>query len=71
MKQSQISIESYHKLNRAKNLLHFLHLDLIQKDINGMQQFVLPPIVSYIADDLRWVLSELKQQGFCDHTLKK
>ncbi|EFL92210.1 hypothetical protein REG_0808 [Candidatus Regiella insecticola LSR1] len=51
--------------------MHFLHLDLIQKDINGMQQFVLPPIVSYIADDLCWVLSELKQQGFCDHVLKK
>ncbi len=29
MKNVQISIESYHKLNRSKNLLVFLNVDLI------------------------------------------
>ncbi|AWK13494.1 hypothetical protein CCS41_01640 [Candidatus Fukatsuia symbiotica] len=71
MKKAQMSIESYHKLNRSRSLLNFLRLDLIHQEINGIYQLYLPHLFTYIADDICFVLNELQNNGFCDDCLKK
>lgn len=71
MNKPQISIECYHKLNRAKSIADYLHSDLLHRPINGMHQLYIPHIFSYIHDDMEFVLDELKVKGLCDEWLRQ
>lgn len=71
MKKPQISIESYHKLNRSGAVSGYVHSDLLSRPINGMHQLYIPYLFSYIHDDISEVLEELKEQGLCDAWVNK
>ncbi|WP_342221606.1 Derepression protein [Candidatus Fukatsuia endosymbiont of Tuberolachnus salignus] len=71
MKNVQMSIESYHKLNRSKDLLAFLHVHLIHQEVNGIYRFFIPHLFNYITDDISYVLNELKDKGLYEDFLKK
>ncbi|RBO20143.1 Derepression protein [Enterobacter ludwigii] len=60
-----LSPESFHKLNRASAMSHFVGLDLGQRELNGMHQLCMPHIFSYLHDDICFVLEELKAKGLC------
>ncbi|XGI79540.1 Derepression protein [Enterobacter hormaechei] len=62
---SHLSIESYHKLNRAKNVAFQMHLHIRQCEANAMPLLWIPDILSYISEDVSDVLQEVKDMGIC------
>lgn len=62
---SHLSIESYHKLNRAKNVAFQMHLHIRQCEANAMPLLWIPDILSYISEDVSDVLQEVKEMGIC------
>ena len=63
--KEHLSIEAYHKLNRASAVSQFVGGDLLRRELNGLHQLYLPQIFSYIHDDVSYVLEELKAKGLC------
>ncbi|ECH6292925.1 Derepression protein [Salmonella enterica subsp. enterica serovar Javiana] len=63
--QEHLSIEAYHKLNRASAVSQFVGGDLLRRELNGLHQLYLPQIFSYIHEDVSYVLEELKAKGLC------
>ncbi|MEI7408119.1 Derepression protein [Pectobacterium aroidearum] len=66
-----LSIESYHKMNRAKNVAFGLHLHVRKLEVNAEPLLWLPDIFSYLHDDIDAVLNELKGKGLCNEWLKQ
>lgn len=64
-----LSLESFHKLNRACETLHFFGSDLKRHEINGLSQLYTPQILSYVHEDISHVLEELKAKGLCRNFL--
>ncbi|EDE2636296.1 Derepression protein [Salmonella enterica subsp. enterica] len=60
-----LSIEAYHKLNRASAISQFVGLDSGQRELSGLHQLCMPHIFSYLHDDISFVLEELKDKGLC------
>jgi len=60
-----LSLESFHKLNRACETLHYFGSDLRRHEINGLSQLYTPQILSYVHEDISHVLEELKAKGLC------
>lgn len=60
-----LSLEAFRKLNRSQELTYFLGCDLRKREINGLTPFYLPHILSYVDEDLSFVLAELKEKGMC------
>lgn len=63
--QAHLSIEAYHKLNRANAVSQFVGLDVAQRETAGLHQLCMPHIFSYLHDDISFVLEELKTKGLC------
>ena len=63
--KEHLSIEAYHKLNRASAVTHFVGLDLKQRELSGLHQLSVPHILSYLHEDISYVLEELKAKGLC------
>ncbi|MCC2002131.1 Derepression protein [Enterobacter bugandensis] len=63
--QEHLSIEAYHKLNRASAVSQFIGGDLLHRELNGLHQLYLPQIFGYIHEDVSYVLEELKAKGLC------
>lgn len=63
--QEHLSPESFHKLNRASAMSHFVGLDLQQRELSGLHQLSVPHILSYLHEDISYVLEELKAKGLC------
>lgn len=63
--KKHISIESFQKLNRSESVAMFLSSDLFKQELNGMHQLYVPHILSYIGEDISFVLNELKEKGLC------
>ncbi|NCG52460.1 Derepression protein [Serratia fonticola] len=63
--QAHLSIEAYHKLNRANAISQFVGLDVAQRETAGLHQLCMPHILSYLHDDISFVLEELKTKGLC------
>ncbi|MCJ5550465.1 derepression protein [Klebsiella quasipneumoniae] len=68
---SHLSIEGYHKLNRAKNVAFQMHLHIRQCEVNAMPLLWIPDIFSYISQDVTDVLQEVKSMGICNDFLNK
>ncbi|MEL5512367.1 Derepression protein [Serratia bockelmannii] len=64
-----LSSESYHKLNRARNVAFHMHLHLRDPEHNSMCFLWVPDIFSYINEDISSVLQEVKRLGICDNFL--
>jgi len=60
-----LSLEAFRKLNRSQELTYFLGCDLRKREIDGLTPFYLPHILSYVDEDLSFVLAELKEKGMC------
>lgn len=63
--KAHLSIEAYHKLNRSQSVAQFISGDLMQRELNGLHQLYIPHILSYLNEDIGFVLDELKQKGLC------
>ncbi|EFV4531337.1 Derepression protein [Salmonella enterica] len=63
--REHLSIEAYHKLNRANSVSQSVGLDLWGRKINGMHNLFVPHILSYLHEDISYVLEELKDKGLC------
>ncbi|EOV0953587.1 Derepression protein [Edwardsiella piscicida] len=63
--REHLSIEAYHKLNRAHSVSQSVGLDLWERKINGMHNLFVPHILSYLHEDISYVLEELKDKGLC------
>ncbi|MCK6999610.1 Derepression protein [Enterobacter kobei] len=63
--REHLSLESFHKLNRACETLHYFGSDLRRHEINGLSQLYTPQILSYVHEDISHVLEELKAKGLC------
>ncbi|QEH57377.1 derepression protein [Citrobacter portucalensis] len=63
--REHLSLESFHKLNRASAVSQFIGGDLLRRELNGLHQLYLPQIFSYIHEDVSYVLEELKAKGLC------
>ncbi|MCX8967140.1 Derepression protein [Erwinia psidii] len=68
---SHLSIESYHKLNRASNVAFHMHLHIRRCEMNAAPLLWVPHLFSYIHDDIADVLEELKNKGLCDEWLSQ
>lgn len=66
---AHLSIEAYHKLNRASAVSQFVGGDLQRREINGLHQLYIPQIFSYLHEDISFVLEELKAKGLCQDFL--
>lgn len=64
-RRDDLSIEAYHKLNRASAITQFVGLDLGQRELTGLHQLYMTHIFSYLHDDISFVLEELKGKGLC------
>lgn len=64
-KKAILSLEAFRKLNRSQELTYFLGCDLRKREIDGLTPFYLPHILSYVDEDLSFVLAELKEKGMC------
>ncbi len=69
--KTNLSIESYHKLNRSIDASHIMHVFLRSIDTCGSHELLIPHMFSYIHDDMNYVLNELKNNGLCDKWLRK
>ena len=63
--ETTLSLEAFRKLNRSQELTYFLGCDLRKREIDGLTPFYLPHILSYVDEDLSFVLAELKEKGMC------
>lgn len=63
--REHLSIEAYHKLNRASAVSQFVGGDLIHRELSGLHQLYIPHIFSYLNEDIDFVLNELKAKGLC------
>ena len=63
MQNNMVSAEAYKKLNRAKNVSFYMHLQIRQLESNGMPLMWIPDIFSYISEDMRDVMKELRERG--------
>ncbi|MDM3154549.1 Derepression protein [Citrobacter sp. Cf122] len=63
--REHLSLESFHKLNRACETLQYFGNDLRRHEINGLSQLYTPQILSYVHEDISHVLEELKTKGLC------
>ncbi|HGJ5857241.1 Derepression protein [Arsenophonus nasoniae] len=63
----EMSIESYHKLNRAKNVSFHIHLHVRAHGLDYQPMPFLPDIFSYLSEDVSYVLEEVKDLGLVDH----
>ncbi len=66
MNKPQISIESYHKLNRAKETAFYAFLIKKSGENNNLFNLLSANLLSYINEDVSDVLNELKSLGLCD-----
>ena len=64
--EQHLSLECFHKLNRARNVSFQMHLQIRQCEINGLPLLWIPDIFSYISEDISAVLEEAKALGLCD-----
>ncbi|EER5658907.1 TPA: Derepression protein [Escherichia coli] len=64
--EKYLSLECFHKLNRARNVSFQMHLQIRQCEINGLPLLWIPDIFSYISEDISAVLEEAKVLGLCD-----
>jgi hypothetical protein len=62
---AHLSIEAYHKLNRASAVSQFVGGDLQLREMSGLHQLYIPQIFSYLHEDISFVLEELKAKGLC------
>lgn len=69
--KTHLSIEAYHKLNRSHDMAFHFGLDLRQMEINGGHQLYTPLILSYISEDIGFVLAELEEKGLCADFLRQ
>jgi hypothetical protein len=60
-----LSIEAYHKLNRSQAVSNYIGGDLMKRELNGLHQLYIPHILSYLNEDIGFVLEELKAKGLC------
>ena len=58
--REHLSIEAYHKLNRASAVSQF-----VGGELSGLHQLYIPHIFSYLNEDIDFVLNELKAKGLC------
>ncbi|EOE8036581.1 Derepression protein [Salmonella enterica] len=65
--EKHLSVECFHKLNRARNVSFQMHLQIRQCGINGLPLLWVPDIFSYISEDISAVLEEAKALGLCDN----
>lgn len=65
--EKHLSVECFHKLNRARNVPFQMHLQIRQCEINGLPLLWVPDIFSYISEDISAVLEEAKALGLCDN----
>ena len=63
--QAHLSLEAYHKLNRSRSVSQFISGDLLHREISGLHQLYIPHILSYLNEDIGFVLDELKEKGLC------
>lgn len=63
--REHLSLEAFHKLNRASAMTHFVGLDLQQRELCGLHQLSVPHILSYLHEDISYVLEEIKAKGLC------
>lgn len=67
LNKPQLSVESYHKLNRARQTAFYSSLFKSQEGgSNELFNMLTPYLFSYIKEDIGYVLAELKEQGLCD-----
>ena len=66
--REHLSIEAYHKLNRASAVSQFVGGDLIHRELSGLHQLSVPHILSYLHEDISYVLEELKAKGAAEAT---
>lgn len=71
MKNKNISIDGYRKINRARNVSFNMHLLIRRQELNASPLLWIPDIFSYIADDISDISEELKAQGLYDQWLQK
>lgn len=69
--KAHLSIEAYHKLNRSHDMSFHFGLDLQKQEFSGMHQLYTPLILSYISEDIGFVLEELKEKGLCADFLRQ
>ncbi|EGG4119629.1 Derepression protein [Salmonella enterica] len=62
-----LSIESFHKLNRARNVSFCMHLHIRRCEADIEPLLWVPDIFSYISEDISAVLEEAKALGLCDN----
>ena len=68
---AHLSIEAYHKLNRASTVSQFVGGDLQRREMSGLHQLYIPQIFSYLHEDISFVLEELKAKGLCQEFLSQ
>lgn len=68
---AHLSIEAYHKLNRASAVSQFVGGDLQRREMNGLHHLYIPQIFSYLHEDISFVLEELKAKGLCQEFLSQ
>lgn len=68
---AHLSIEAYHKLNRASAVSQLVGGDLQRREMNGLHQLYIPQIFSYLHEDISFVLEELKAKGLCQEFLSQ
>ncbi|EAA7390512.1 Derepression protein [Salmonella enterica subsp. enterica] len=65
--EKHLSVECFHKLNRARNVSFQMHLQIRQCEVNALPLLWVPDIFSYISEDISAVLEEAKALGLCDN----
>ncbi|MBG6247331.1 MULTISPECIES: hypothetical protein [Symbiopectobacterium] len=58
-----MSLDCYRKLHRARETARWLFLDLHTRPPNGLNQYYLPFVFSWLADDLNAIHQELSARG--------
>jgi hypothetical protein len=53
--REHLSIEAYHKLNRASAVSQFVGGDLIHRELSGLHQLYIPHIFSYLNEDIDFI----------------
>lgn len=71
MPKEHLSLEAYHKLSRSQAVSNYIGEDLMHRELNGLHQLYIPHILSYLNEDISFVLEELKAKGLCTDFLHK
>ncbi|WP_050747347.1 hypothetical protein [Sodalis glossinidius] len=69
--KNHISIESYHKFNRSRDVSVYIYQDLIRREIHIRYPDYIPHLFSYIHDDIVDIFEEIKKKGLCDEWLRQ